>query len=265
MSARAQAGRIARLLGVAPEDLAGGAELAALPEEDLRSLHDQIGEAMFGPGRSRFARIATLSERLPGPVAGRLAEAFLPPVVAAQVSVELEPERARELVGRVSIGYLADLTVALDPARSAPVVQALPPERIGDIAAELYARREYAAMAEFAGTVDRESLRAALDAGTAEDLLAIVPLLTWTADLDQVVADLDDDRIDDMLRAIVDGCRWQDAELLAERLPAPTRERLVARAGEHLDRLAALEAAAARGDLGGTAAELVAEARRRVG
>ncbi len=182
-----QIGRIARLLRLAPDQVQG---LDGVPEADLRLLHDQISKALFGDAQQRFARIAGLSKTIPGPVAGVLAEKFLPPVMAARTSEMLDPAKARDLIGRVSITYLAEIALVLDPVKSRPVVQKLPPGPIGKVAKELFGRKEYATMAEFVGTVTVEALFAALDAATPHDLLAVVPLLEWNDNLDKVIAAL---------------------------------------------------------------------------
>jgi hypothetical protein len=182
-----QIGRIARLLRLAPSEIHG---LEGVPDADLRAFHDQISETLFGDAQQRFARVAGLSRTIPGPLAGVLAEKFLPPVMAARTAEMLEPAKARDLIGRVSIGYLAEIALALDPVRSRPVVQQLPPEPIGKVARELFGRKEYAAMAEFVGTVTLEALVAALDAASPHDLLAVLPLLEWNDNLDTVIAEL---------------------------------------------------------------------------
>lgn len=182
-----QIGRIARLLRLDPAEIHG---LESVPEADLRALHDQISKRLFGDAQRQFARVAGLSRTIPGPVAGVLAEKFLPPVMAARVSEVLDPAKARDLIGRVSVKYLAEIALALDPVRSRPVVQQLPPEPIGKVAQELFGRHEYAAMAEFVGTVTTEALMAAFEVATPHDLLAVVPLLEWNDNLDVVVADL---------------------------------------------------------------------------
>ncbi|RNL60543.1 hypothetical protein EFK50_19690 [Nocardioides marmoriginsengisoli] len=182
-----QVGRIARLLRLDPGEIHG---LDGVPDADLRILHDQISRTLFAEGQKRFARVAGLSKTIPGPLAGVLAEKFLPPVMAARVSENLDPAKARDLIGRVSIAYLAEIALALDPVRSRPVVQKLPPEPIGKVAQELFARREYAVMAEFVGTVTVDALVAALNVATPHDLLAVVPLLEWNDNLDKVIAEL---------------------------------------------------------------------------
>jgi hypothetical protein len=201
-----QIGRIARLLGVDAGEVIG---LQALPEPELRRLHDQISHSLFADGHARFARVAGLSKSLPGPVAGKLAERFLPAVLAARVAELLEPARARDLVNRVSVPYLGDISMVLDPVRSRPVVQAIPADRIGEVAREIFRQREYATMAEFAGTVALDALFAALGAATPRDLLVVVPMLEWNDNLDHVIRNLPAAQIEQIITEL-------DATELAE-------------------------------------------------
>lgn len=201
-----QIGRIARLLRLDPSEVHG---LAEVSDADLRILHDQISKTLFSEGQHRFARVAGLSKTIPGPLAGILAEKFLPPVMAARVSEMLDPAKARDLIGRVSIKYLAEIALALDPVKSRPVVQKLPPEPIGKVAKELFGRQEYATMAEFVETVTLDALFAALSVATPHDLLAVVPLLEWNDNLDKVIAELPDQQVADIAASLT-------AEELAE-------------------------------------------------
>ena len=194
-----QIGRIARLLRLDPAEIQG---LEGVSDADLRVFHDQISHTLFAEGQQRFARVAGLAKTIPGPLAGVLAEKFLPPVLAARVSENLDPNKARDLIGRVSIKYLAEIALALDPVRSKPVVQKLPPEPIGRVAKELFGRQEYATMAEFVGTVTVEALFAALNVATPHDLLAVVPLLEWNDNLDKVIAELPERQVVDIATSL---------------------------------------------------------------
>lgn len=194
-----QIGRIARLLRLDPDELTG---LDGIADADLRILHDQISRTLFAEGQRRFARVAGLAKTIPGPLAGVLAVKFLPPVMAARVSENLDPAKARDLIGRVPISYLAEIALALDPVRSRPVVQKLPPEPIGKVAKELFGRGEYATMAEFVGTVTVDALFAALHVATPHDLLAVVPLLEWNENLDKVIAELPEKQVRDIATAL---------------------------------------------------------------
>ncbi|WP_375491767.1 hypothetical protein [uncultured Jatrophihabitans sp.] len=259
---RTRSPQLARLARLTYTDIAELDGLAGVPDDDLRALHDQIAELYFSAGRESFARVAGLSKALPGSVAGKLAERFLPPHLAAQVAVMLDPGKARELVNKVSLPYLAELSLSLDPSRSQPVVQAIPAARIGEIAAELYRRGEYAAMAEFAATVTRDALQAALAAADGRDLLAVLPLLVWSDNVDAVVNRTPAAQLDDVLNAIIDDEQWQQGSVLIERLPEPARAAMAARVGE-LDahRAAGLSAAAGAGLLGPAATRLAGHAR----
>jgi muconolactone delta-isomerase len=183
---------IARVLGVEVGELHG---LDGVSDDDLSVLHGQIATRLSADKRRRFARVAALSQSIPGPIAGRLAEKFLPPAGGALVAELLEPAKARDLVGRVSVGYLGDLAIALDPVRAQEVVRAIPAARVGEVAQELFTRGEYAAMARFVGAVEVDALFATLGVATPHDLLAVVPLLTWNDNLDRVIAELPDHQI----------------------------------------------------------------------
>ncbi|MEO6885752.1 MAG: hypothetical protein ABI232_05610, partial [Jatrophihabitantaceae bacterium] len=210
-----QIGRIARLLAVDPDDVQG---LDDIGDEDLRTLHDLISGMLSASGQEPFARVASLSKLLPGAVAGKLAERFLPPELAARVAVLLEPAKARELVTKVSVDYLAELSLALDPVRSRAVVQAIPADRVAQVARALFDRGEYAAMAEFAGTVTLDGLFGALGIASARDLVEVVPLLVWNDNIDKVVADIPAAKIDSVLAEIVEHDLWGKAEYLVGRL-----------------------------------------------
>lgn len=232
--------------------------LGGIDDTDLRTLHDQIAESYFGAGRESFARVAGLSKALPGAVAGKLAQRFLPPHLAAQVAVLLEPAKARELVSKVSLPYLADLSLSLDPTRARPILQAVPAERIGEVAAELFRRGDYAAVAEFAGSVTPAGLRAALAVANGRDLLEVVPLLVWNDNVEAAVADLPAHRIDEILGVVARGELWDAAEDFAGHLPPAARDRAADRLahGDTATRQAWRTAAQA-GRLGGSAAALL--------
>ncbi|MGA8257468.1 MAG: hypothetical protein WB767_12920 [Nocardioides sp.] len=169
-----QVARIARLLDIPPSQVRG---LDDLPVADLRALHDQISGALFAGGHRRFAGMAALAGSLPGPAVAKIAEKFLPAFLAARVAELLEPDKARDLVRRVSISYLADIAIALDPVRSRPVVQAIPAARVGEVASELFARGEHGVVAEFFTVVDDEAFEAVFAGASAADRTALLALV----------------------------------------------------------------------------------------
>ncbi len=224
--ARARGRQVARIerLMLAPTGSLEG--LDGVPADDLRALHDQISESYFAPGRDLLARVAGLAKVLPATVAGRFAEKFLPPTQGARAAEMLEPAKARDLCGKVSVRYLAELSLALDPARSRPILRAIPPQRVGEVAAELFRRHEYGAVAELAGGVTREALAAAVEGATGRDLLMVLPMLEWTDDITAVVDRVPAGTVRALLRAMVDDGLWDQGRDVVEQLPARARERL---------------------------------------
>ncbi len=254
-----QIARIARLLAIDASQVRGLDDVA---EPALRELHDQISEAYFGPGREQFARVAGLSKVVPGAIAGKLAERFLPAQLAARAAELLEPARAGDLVGRVSVGYLADLAVALDPTRSRPVLAAVAPDRVAEVAAEMFHRGEYEAMAELAGAVTVAGLFAALAVAGPHDLLELVPLLDWDEVIEQVVDATPTAQLDGVLDEIAGARRWSIGNCLIDQLSAVSFRRTVLRLAQApavtFERFCA---AAREGLLDPSAARLVHDAR----
>ncbi|MCW2498098.1 hypothetical protein [Jatrophihabitans sp.] len=220
--------RIARLLGIEPGQVA---DLDAVPVADLRVLHDQLSESLFVAHEESFARVASVSKVIPGAVAGKLAERFLQPALAARAAVMLEPSKAGDLVNKVSVTYLADIAVSLDPVRGQAVIRAIPPARVAEVARELLRRDELAAMAEFAGTVDKAALDAALAVATPEQLVRVAPLLAWNDNIEEIVDELADERLDAILEAVADESLWVEASVLLRRLSPETLARVAARLG----------------------------------
>ncbi|WP_232677661.1 hypothetical protein [Nocardioides sp. R-C-SC26] len=171
---QAQIARIARLLHLRAEEIEGLDDVASA---DLRVLHDQIATSLFAGGQRRFAGVAQLSGAIPVPAAAKLAEKFLPPMLAARVSELLEPAKAAELVRRIGLDYLVEVAIALDPARATPVVRSIPAERVGEVARELIARQEYGVLAEFVRIVDDRALAAAVVHADDDDRDGIAPFL----------------------------------------------------------------------------------------
>lgn len=218
--------RIARILDTTPATLCG---LKDLPEDDLRVLAAQISKSLFEQDSELFRRSAAASKILPSKLAGKLAERFMPPLLAARTAEHLSPEKARDLIGTVSVPYLADIAMALDPARMQNVVSDLPAKRIGQVAEELFRRDELSAMADFVGTVTNEALLAALEVATGTQLLRVVPMLEWSEQLESVIDQVSDEKIDALLSAVVDESLWTDAVYLLERLQPSSLRRVAER------------------------------------
>lgn len=210
--------KLARALEVDEDRLAF---LGTVPEQDLRTLRAQVGEAMFQADRPSLIRVAALSKAIPVAVAAKLSEAVLPPRIAARTSELLEPHRAAELVGRISAKYLADVSLYMDAARAPEVVAAVPAARVGEVAAELARREEWIVIGSFVAQVRDDAMRAAVARFDGEQLLRIGFVLDDVSRLDDIGGMLTDRQLDDLLVAAAKFSLWPElTELVANLSPA---------------------------------------------
>jgi hypothetical protein len=224
--------------------------LAGLPPEDLRTLRAQVGEAMFQNDRHYFARMAALTKTVPGAVSAKLTEAVVPPLIAARTAELLEPKRAAELVGRISESYLADVSQFMDASRAPEIIAAIPPARVGAVAAELARRSEWVVIGGFVTQVTDEGLAASVAQFDGEQLLRIGFVLDDVSRLDDIGAMLTQGQIDGVLGAAAEFALWTEFEELLNNLGPERLARLAERYAELDPEVrAAYDAAASSGAL----------------
>jgi hypothetical protein len=237
--------KLAHTLGVQPERLDA---LAGLPPADLHALRKQINHALFEADKAHFAKVAALSKAVPVAVAAKLAEHALPPLLAARTAELIDPHRAVDLVARLSDGYLADVSAAMDAARAPDVIRGIPADRVAKVAAELAQRREWVVIGGFVAVVSKPALAASVRAFNGEQLLRIGFVLEDKDRLDDVAALVSDAQIDDLLQAADRHSLWTELDdLLAHVSPARV-DRMSARFAAASDELRAAVAAAAKSD-----------------
>jgi hypothetical protein len=239
--------KLARALEVDEDRLAF---LGTLPEQELRALRRQVGEAMFQAARPALARVAALSKAVPVAVAVKLSEAVLPPLIAARTSELLEPHRAADLVSRISPKYLAEVSLYMDAARAPEVVAAIPAARVAEVAAELAKREEWIVIGSFVAQVGDEALRAAVARFDGEELLRIGFVLDDLSRLDDIGGMLTDAQLDELLVAAAKSSLWPELAELVDNLSAPRVTRLAEHYAALDDDVRAVYADAAKaGDL----------------
>jgi len=206
--------KLGHVLGVTPQRLSELDGLADVPAEDLRALRRQIGEALFRADKQHFVKVAALSKAVPTAVAAKLTEHALPPLLAARTAELLEPQRAAELVRRLPDAYLADVAMAMDPARSPRVIAGIPAERVARVAAELARRGEWVVIGGFVAQVSRDGLVASVRTFDGEQLLRISYVLDDLGRLDEIAAALSDAQLDEMLAAAAAQQLWPELSAL---------------------------------------------------
>lgn len=204
--------------------------VATLPAPDLRTLRQQIGEALFQADRPHFVRVAALSKAVPVPVVAKITEVVMPPLIAARTAELLDPHRAAELVQRLSPRYLADVSACMDAARAPEVIAAIPPERVAAVGAELARRGEWVVIGSFVSQVTPAGLAASVAEYSGEQLLRISLVLDDPDRLDQIGRLLTSKQQDELLVAAADEQLWLELTHVVNHL-AP--ERLAALAGRY--------------------------------
>jgi hypothetical protein len=239
--------KLAHVLGVPTDRLDA---LTTVAPDDLRLLRGQIGEALFQADKQHFTKVAALARAVPVAVAAKLTEFVLPPLLAARTAELLEPDRAVEMVARISDRYLADVSAALDPNRAPQVIAKIPADRVATVGAELARRQEWVVMGGFVAHVSRAGLQATVRVLSGEQLLRIGFVLDDVSRLDELTAMLSDAQLDDMLTAADSDDLWRELEDLLDNLaPAQVTRMAVRLAAAPESRAEAVRAAGARGAL----------------
>lgn len=239
--------KLAHTLGVEPARLAG---LAGVPAADLRILRSQIANALFEADKARFVKVAALSKAVPGAIAAKLTEHTMGPLLAARTAELIEPHRAVDLVARMSDGYLADVSAAMDASRAPEVIAQIPAARVAKIGTELARRREWVVIAGFVAQVSAAALTATVRVFDGEQLLRIGFVLDDKGRLDDVSQIVTDPQIDEMLVAAEAHGLWAELDDLLAHLTTERARRMRARfAMAPAELVAAIRAAAKTGAL----------------
>jgi hypothetical protein len=201
--------KLAHQLGV---DLSRIDFLESLAADDLRALRRQIGDYLFQADKHHFGKVAMVSRLVPVAIAAKVTEFALPPLIAARTAELLDPHRAAEMVGRLSDGYLADVSAAMDPARAPELIARIPPEHVSKVGAELARRGEWVVMGGFVSVVSGAALEAAVTDLTGEQLLRVGFVLDDLSRMDEIAALLSDDQLDGMLEAAVELQLWTELD-----------------------------------------------------
>ena len=191
MDVRAEVAKLARALDVEPEELAA---LEGLSPEAVQQLRFDVADAMFEAGRKHFARIAAAAKVLPGPIAAKLAQHALGPLLSARAAALLERSQAQDLARRLPSRFLADIAVEIDVRHAGPIIGAVSADRIARAAAHLEERGEYVAMGGFVHCLEDDALEAVLAVLSDESLVEVAFLLDDPSRIDDILAMLPDDR-----------------------------------------------------------------------
>lgn len=235
----AEAARLALVLGV-PEDALG--VLDGADEAALRDLRFAVGDHFYRRFSVRLKPAANLASKLPSPVAAKIAEHALGPVLSGAIVPLLDVGALPDITRRMSPTFLADTAQHLDLRRAGPMIGGIPTDQLTAAGAELAQRREWGVLAAFVGHIDEDVLASLLGVFDAETLLRAAFLVEQPERIDALVGSIADERIDEIHRAAREHELWEESLTVFADLGTAQRKRFaasLARLGdEHLDALA---------------------------
>lgn len=160
MSAERQRARLAALLSVEPQRLAG---LEALSASHVTALRGQVSDVLHAEDAVRLGPIVGLIAHVPAGLAAGVVEHGLSPRAVARLAAHLDEGAAADIVERLSADYMAEVAFWLEHDRCGALLAGIPPPLIAQIALRLAADERWATMAGVAEQLPDASLEAAAE------------------------------------------------------------------------------------------------------
>lgn len=199
--------KLALLLG---DDAQRFAYLEQLDPDDVRLLRERA-TVMLYEGDRRLGRVALAARVPPVPMTAWIAQHLFGPLLCARVAGLLDINRAVGIAKRLPPAFIADLAIELDPRRARDIIFALPAELIGKVADVLTRRGEWIVMGRFVGHMTDAALRAAFEVIDDAGLLRISYFVEEKDQLDHVVRLLETERLTGAILSASEEDLWPQA------------------------------------------------------
>jgi len=224
LQAHAEVMKLARLLGREPDELA---YLERLGPDDLRELRDSVTETLYDANGGSLGRLAAASRLLPSGLTATIGQRAFGPLLSARLAGLLETDKAVDVATKLPPPFLADVAVELDPRRASDLIASIAPALIGQVTAELVARREYVTMGRFVGHLSDDAVTAALATMDDEALLQVAFVLEDKSQLSRLFAKLTKDQSSGVIAAAAQDGLWLEALDLLNHLHERQRKEMV--------------------------------------
>lgn len=212
---RAEILRLARLLRKPPEELAF---LLEVSDADLMVFREQVTDALFDAHAGVIKRLASASKLLPGPVLAKIGERVFGPLLCARIAGEIDPGKATDVAKRLSVGFLTDVSVELDPRRARRIIEQIPSGTIVAVARELAGREDWITLGRFVGHLPQAKLAAALEAVTDVQVLRTAFAVDDVSAVATVIDLMPEPRLSALIDAASREALWPTLLGVAERL-----------------------------------------------
>jgi len=226
LARKAEILKLARVLGVGEADLA---YLHGSDADSIRAFREQASARLFDADEARLKRVAAASKLLPIPLIALIAEHVFGDLLCARVAGLIAPERAAELAQRLRVGFLADVTLEIDPRHVREVIKRIPITRIVEVALELARRGEFVTLARFVDYVSTDAIEAVMEKLT--DNAALLHIAFFVEDktrLNDLVGLLPEARIKQIIFLAADESQdlWSEALALMNDVSPALRKQL---------------------------------------
>jgi hypothetical protein len=224
LEAQVEIVKLARLLGTEPEELG---YLSGAEPDDIRSFRDQVTDVLFDGDRARLGGFAAGSRVIPAAFAATVAERALGPVLCARLTALVEPDKAVEIAKRLPPPFLAEVAIEMDPRRAKDVIAHVPANLIEAVAGELGRRGEAVTMGRFVGFLKDPALRAAMKGIDDSTLLQTAFVMERKERLDHIISLLPPARLRSIVVCANEREMWPETLDLLTSVSAQRRAALV--------------------------------------
>ncbi|MDV6014745.1 hypothetical protein [Haloechinothrix sp. LS1_15] len=213
LATRAELAKLARVLDTSPEEVAF---LSSLDATDIHELREAISASLHDRYREVYRRVASASRLLPSGLCVQIAERAFPPAITSKVAAEIDTDRIGDFASKLSVSYMADVCVDIDPRKVRELIRRVPVDRAVAVALELIERQEYVTLGRMIDAATPELVRAAVEAVDSDDALLWIAFYAESVPhLTSAVRALPDERLRGVVHTALGGPEERHAAGLA--------------------------------------------------
>lgn len=192
LDTRAELIKLSRMTQVTEADLAF---LEDVPLPALIKVRELASDRVFSDGRKLFQNLASASKLMPNGLTAMIAEKAFGPMLCARVAGEMPWQRAVDLSQKMSIPFLAEVTMAIDPKRVREIIRNMPVNHLKAVAKELVRRGEYLVLGGFVNFMLEAQMRAIIGEISEKDLLHIGFFMDGKHQISEIIRMLPENRL----------------------------------------------------------------------
>lgn len=225
LAARAEVVKLAADLGSDVEPLLF---LAPLGAESVAELRRTISRARFAKIEPRLRRLAASSRLLPIGTTAKIAQGALGARLCGRVAGVLDIDTAVAFAAQYRAPFLAELSVYLDPERTADVIAAIPTERAIEVGVLLLEQGHYLTLGRLVSVAPEPVVEGVIASSTPAELLRVAFYADDRTRVDAVIAGQSDERLAEFIEAALEENLFDEALTLLKTVDEAGQARLIA-------------------------------------